>query len=392
MPYSVSSWFQVQLENTASEPIRKFSIGTSDYSDRVTRWPRIKRTINDLRSLKIAVPLDNTDGHFNGFYANVYTIPNTATLQMGFEHPTSGNELVTLYTGFLKNVKYQREICELEFADNLYDFEKRKIGDSDVPASFAAQIPSDIAWTLCTCYGGKSAVVSTNNPDIDYSSFLTWAAVMSGESLDCAAQYDGVKVIEALRSLAEISDSAIWVEGDGKINFKKYEEISSLDITFMNNHYQNLEIDVESQRLVNKAYVPFDFSIDSDYFQSTVFAINSASIYLYGIHEEIYKNETIWHTSSVNALGLGARKVNLYSDPPRRFGVNLDLYGMRQKLGETIRLVDSFYNITSTDGWRLVETDLNMDDGQLKMELDGAAVLAGFYLDFSLLDGDEYLL
>ena len=392
MPYSVSSWFQVQLENIASEPVRKFSIGTSDYSDRVIRWPRIKRTINDLRSLKIGVPLDNTDGHFNGFYTNVYTIPNTATLQIGFEHPTSGNELVTLYTGFLKNVSYKKESCELEFADNLADFENRKIGDSDVPASFSAQIPSDIAWTLCTCYGGKSDVVSTNNPDIDYSTFLTWAAVMSAESLACAAQYDGVKVIEALRGLAEVSDSAIWVEGDGKINFLKYEEGSSLDITFMNSQFQDLEIDVESQRLVNKAYVPFNFSVESDYFQSTVFAVDTASVNSFGIHEEIYKDETVWHTSSVDALVHGQRKVTLFHDPPRRFGVNLDLYGMRQKLSETIRLVDSFYDITSSDGWRLVETELDMDTGQLKMELDEAAVLVGFYLDQSYLDGTDLLL
>jgi len=392
MPYDVTSWFQVQLENIASEPVRKFSIGTSDYSDRVTRWPRIKRTINDLRSLKIAIPLDNTDGHFNGFYENVYTIPNTATLQMGFKHPTSGDELVTLYTGFLQNVRYKNEICEAELVDNLADFEKRKTGDSDVPASFAAQIPSDIAWTLCTCYGGKSSVASTNNPDIDYTSFLSWAAVMSADSLTCVAQYDGRKVIEALTNLAEITDSAIWVEGDGKINFLKHQEVNSLDITFMNSQFQNLEIDVESQRLVNKAYVSFDFSVDSDYFQYTVFSINSASTAIYGIHEEIYKDETIWHTSSVDALGLAARKVNLYSEPPRRFGINMDLYGMRQKLGETVRLVDSFYNITSSDGWRLVETDLDMDNGQLKMELGEAPVLAAFYLDVSLLDGDEYLL
>jgi len=392
MPYDVTSWFQVQLENVASEPVRQFTIGTSDYSDRVTRWPRIKRTVNDLRSLKVSVPLDNTDGHFNGFYSNVYTIPNTATLQLGFNHATSGDELVTLYTGYLKNVGYKQEICEVEFVDNLYDFEKRKVGASDAPVSLAAQIPSDIAWTLCTCYGGKSSLESTNNPDIDYTSFQAWAAVLSSDSVECAAHYDGVKVIEALKSLAEVTDSGIYVEGDGKINFFSYGEVSSLDKTFVNTAYQDLEIDVESQRLVNKAFCFFNYSVASDYFQSTVYAVHTDSISSYGQHEEVYKDDTIWHTTSVDATVHAEKRVTLYSEPPRRFGVNLDLYGMRQKIGETIRLVDSFYSITSADGWRLVETELNMDDGQLKMELDEAATLHGFYLDVDYLDGEHLLL
>jgi len=88
--YDTSSWFQVQLEDIASEPVRKFSIGTSDYSNRVQKWPRIKRTMNDVKSLKVTMPVENVDGHFNSFYEDVYTIPNTGTLQMGFETPEAG--------------------------------------------------------------------------------------------------------------------------------------------------------------------------------------------------------------------------------------------------------------------------------------------------------------
>ena len=57
-----------------------------------------------------------------------------------------------------------------------------------------------------------------------------------------------------------------------------------------------------------------------------------------------------------------------------------------------MRLVNSFYSITSADGWRLVETELNMDDGQLKLELDEAAVLNAFYLDVDYLDSAALLL
>lgn len=390
--YDVTSWFQVQLENPASEPVRRFSIGTSDYSDRVTKWPRIKRTMNDVKSLKVILPVENVDGHFNGFYDDVYTIPNTGTLQLGFTHATSGEELVTLYTGFLKNVRYKEELAELEFRDNLNDFQTRKVGDSDVTVVFSSQIPSDIGWDLCTCYGGLSNVASTSNPDIDYTTFLSWAKSFSGDSVLMEAAYNGMKVTEALTNLSNITDSAIWVEGDGKINFLRPEEPSSLDLTLTRDHFHDLEIDVESVRIINKAWVYWDWAVESNYFQSKVFAIDSVSVNSYGLHEKIIEDESIWYVNSVSSLVHAQRKIKSYRDPPKRFLVDTSLFGMRHQLAETVRLVDSFYNVTSDACWRLIENQLDMETGEVTFELDEALALNGFYLDVSLLDGDEVLL
>jgi len=390
--HDMTSWFQVKLEDSASEPIRKFTIGTSDYTDRVAKWPRIKRTMNDVKSLKVIMPVNNVDGHFNGFYEDVYTIPNTGTLQMGFTHPTSGNEFITLYIGFLKNVSYKEELCNLEFRDNLNDFQSRKVGDSDVSVVFSSQIPSDIAWDLCTSYGNLSNIASTNNADIDYDTFLAWAKSFSGDSVLTEAQYDGMKVTQALNNLAKMTDSAIWVEGDGKLNFLRPEEPSSLDITFTRDQFHDIEIDVESLRVINKAWVYWDYAVESDYFQSKVFAIDSASINSYDLREEIIKDESIWYVNSVSALVHAQRKTTVFRDPPKCFIIDTNLYGMRQQLGETIRLVDSFYNVNSSAGWRLIESELDMESGEVIFEMDEAAMLNGFYLDTSNLDGDEVLL
>ncbi|NIP51314.1 MAG: hypothetical protein GWN13_15375, partial [Phycisphaerae bacterium] len=63
-----------------------------------------------------------------------------------------------------------------------------------------------------------------------------------------------------------------------------------------------------------------------------------------------------------------------------------------RKIGETARFVDSFYNVTSASGWRIVEQQIDLQRCVIDIELDEATVLNAFYLDVSNLDGNEYLL
>ena len=65
MAYSVTSWFQQQMESTGVQPKRVLTLGGSDYSDYVITWPKIKRTTQDLRSVNLSIPLANEDGHLN---------------------------------------------------------------------------------------------------------------------------------------------------------------------------------------------------------------------------------------------------------------------------------------------------------------------------------------
>jgi hypothetical protein len=65
---------------------------------------------------------------------------------------------------------------------------------------------------------------------------------------------------------------------------------------------------------------------------------------------------------------------------------------MRQELGDTVRLVDSFYDITSSSGWRLSEKTIDMDTGEVSVQTDEAMTVGAFYLDVSLLDGEDLLL
>ena len=393
MAYSVSSWFIDQTVKKATEPDRQFLIGTSDYSDRVVRYPSIKRTTKEIQSVNLNVSLVNVDGELNTFYSDTYSLPNTCQLKFGYTYPDSDTEYIILYTGFIKEVRYLNKNCTIMMRDRLWQFSEKKVGASAATVTMSAQIPSDIAWTLCTCYGELSAVASTSNPDVDYQSFLDWAATFSADSITCEAFYKGMRVTEALRNLATMNASAIWVEGDGLVHFKKFDEADSNDITITRDELMDMRIKVQGLETINKQYVNFDYAVGSDYWQSQVFDVNTTSVNTFGLQEDILEDKSIWFVDSDSAMSLAQRKVNQLSDPPRGFDVDTILIGIHKQLGETVRLVDSFFDITSVTGWRITEYQKNMETGAINFIMDESAGAAtGFFLDRSRLDSQDKLL
>jgi len=395
MANDVSSWFVDQSFALRPPARRRFLLAGSDHTARVTRWPRFVRTANELKSVEATVRLANDDGALNNFWTTAITMVASAELAVGFTHPNSGTEWMPLYTGELKTVAYSATECEVRLRDRLWAFTERTVGDTDNPVEIptsGGQLVSDVAWTLCTCYGGLSAVASTSNPDIDYEAFGAWAAAFSSDTILIHTRYTGERVSEALQALAQMADSAVVVEGDGRLRFMRFEEASSLDTTLSDEHYAAMVIDVDTTRMVNRQKVSFNYAPKSDYWLDTVTSVRSLSVESFGVHEALARDESVWYVDSPAAINLATRRTLLLNDPPSRFQVETGLAAAHLQIGDTVRLHNSFYNITSAQGWRLVEFECDLDGGRLTRELDGAAVMNGFYLDVSFLDGDDVLL
>jgi len=391
----ISIWLQSQFEQKTYSPQRKVYIGGSDYSERVVTWPKISRTANDVKSVKIKVPLANDDGALNSFYEQTYTLQNTVSIILGDTHPTSGWESFKLFTGKISGVSYDKRQCIVEARDKFWDFTERKVGDTDsvinIPDS-GGIAPSEIAWILCTCYGGLDTLKSNYNEDIYWSDFAEWSAQFSADSILAHGRYDGQKISEALYDLAQYTDSAIVLAGDGRIHFSRFGEVNSNDYTWTQDKIIDLGIDVNKNRLVNRQWVYWDYSVDSDYYMGKVFAQNSTSVNTFDLHEYVIEKESVWYVDSVSALNIAQRKVALLSDPPKYFELETGLSGIWRKIGETARFVDSFFNVTSAAGWRIVQEEINLHDCSVVKELDEATVLNAFYLDISYLDGNDRLL
>ena len=108
MPFDTTSWFIEQTLLKSSEPVRKFTIGGSDYSDYVLKWPKFKKKWNDIRPLNFTINLSNDDQLFNFFIDDKTKLKQPVSLQMGYTHPTSGDELITLFAGVSDYVKYDK--------------------------------------------------------------------------------------------------------------------------------------------------------------------------------------------------------------------------------------------------------------------------------------------
>lgn len=391
--YGASTWFYQQLrDHRALSPVRRLYIGASDYTDRVTAWPRLTRTVNDIKNVPLKIKLANTDGALNIFYDQPWTLQDSIAICFGLTHPTSGEELITLYSGTVSKVTYDEKICEINTRNKFNLFGVRRVGESQTPITFSNKIPSDIGWTLCTCYGGLSPVASTSNPDIDYASFLAWAAVFSADSILCSARYEGETVSEAVNRLAEHTGSSIWAGGNGKVFFKRFADPSSIDVVFGRDENTSFKISLDAGEVLNRCFVGFDYDAASDYWAKHVVAVNTTSINSFGAHEDYFRDDTVWYVDSTSALTLADRVVMQYNDPPKRFKIGTGVNAILKDIGETVKLVEPFFNITSASGWVLSEQEIDLDAGAVVYRTDETLVLNPFILDVSSLDGDDLLL
>lgn len=391
MAYSVTQWFLDQLALSTSEPKKVLLVDDIDYSDIVLRWPQIKRKTQKLKSVDIAISLDNTNKALNGWQIDVFTVPKKCAIKFGFTHPTTGDELITLYTGYITDVKYKDTGCQLKAKDRLADFYGKIIGDTVTPVTFSSQNPADIAWDICTTYGDLDDTQSAANTDIDWDKFVTWKAIFTTDAITCAANYEGEKISKVLENLAKMTDSAIWIGGGGKVIFQRFLEADSEDFTITRAGLIDLEIDVDLLRMVNSQTVFYDYNTTTNTWDSTANHDNADSITTFGERADIVKDKTVWFTTLLSAENLAQRRVELLAKPPKMFTIDAPLTNITKEVGETLRIVDDFYDATDEQGFRIAEHAINLDRDRIKYIADTAVTGNPFILDFSKLDWDDRL-
>lgn len=393
MTYSVTSWFLSQLAAKGSEPKRVFTIGNSDYSDYVVTWPTIRKTWDDVRPKSASVKCANDDGAFLFLQQNKALMASQCFLKLGFTHPSSGDELISLYGGYIDQYRYVDGTCVITLLDKFKVLGERLVGDKDAPITFTdSTLPSDIAWAAVTSYGGLSALASSSNPDINYPAFLAWAAVFSADQVYMNGRCDGVKASEVLQKLARLTDSAIYVE-ENKLNFHRFSALDSNQSTFTTaNLTSPVEVSVDGADIVNRQYVYGAYDVDSDYYGVQVVSEITASVNTYGAREQIEKDDKLWYVNSIAALNLAARITTVAGEPYEKITVKTPLLGALRQIGETIVVDEPFYEGGVSGGYRVMGTSVNMDKGTFDAEVMRAIVgQQGFTLDVSTLDGPDLL-
>ena len=101
MTLDISSYFYEVLRD-GGEINNQFTLGTSDYSDYVVKWPKIKRG-SELKSQTLSITLANGSGDLNPLYEDTYNSIVEAELSIGI--PGSGFTSVASYdTGEARSI------------------------------------------------------------------------------------------------------------------------------------------------------------------------------------------------------------------------------------------------------------------------------------------------
>lgn len=391
MSYSVTSWFVDQAKSKMSSPIRKFTIGNSDYSDRVLSWPSFGVEWNNIKPVRLTMNMANEDGAMNFLRTNKVNMQNSCSLDIGFTHATSGDETINVFKGKIDSIQFTDGTIRTMLADKFKIFEERLIGTSNSVEDYTSSnyLVSDLAWWICTSYGGLSGVQSTNNPDINFESFDTWAGVMSGDVVLVQGRFAGVKVLEALRKVARITKTAIYQEED-KIHFQRFSLTHSYNTNLTNNEILGLSLTIDSKKLINKKYVMFDYDTTSRYHKQTVIDADSASINSYGLNEHTEKDASMWYVNSQSAINFAQREILIEKVPYDQVVVNAPLVAMLRTVGESISVTDPLLGV-GAESFRIMKRQLNMEQGTVNLNADASQLFGGFTLDTSSLNGDDVL-
>lgn len=391
MSYNVTSWFAQQAASENPPVKRVFTIANSDYSDYVLSWPTINARWDELKPNNITISLANEDKTFNFFKTAKSNVQATCNVNFGFTHPTSGDELLNFFSGTVSEVDFKNASISLRLTDKIQKLSDRIVGTSNSAAIFSGStlLASDIAWILCTSYGGMSSIASTSNPDIDYDAWLAWAAVFSADAVYMGARFEGAKVTEALRKVMENTQSAGFM-ANNKLTFARWSTVNTRIVNLTADHISDLSVKVRADSLINKQWVEAAFNVSSKTWGFSVFAVNTPSVNSYGIRETILKDESIWYTTSANALNMAQRSLFTNAMPYEQVELNTTLVAVYQQVGETISAVDMSLDLT--EGWRIMGLSLNLDTGTMKLDIDGSQINTPFILDYSLLDGTDILI
>lgn len=306
------------------------------------------------------------------------------------ETTVTTTEQSVLYSGTISRLAYDRSRLTVAVVDKFKQLADRKIGTPDAPADFTGQdyLVSDLAWYVCTSYGGLSALTTSANPDINYPSFAAWAEVFSGDSTRVRGMFDGQSCLEALRKIARVTHSSIFVEA-GRLKFNRIGLANPVVDSYGDGQIADLSLSFETEDLINRQLVAGGYSTDSG-FAWTVTQANTTSVNSFGPREDLINDQNVWYVTSATAINHAQRSLILTANPDDRLDMQTGMRGFIRSVADTLTVVDSFHGIAGNYIAHGVSFDL--DTGMSRFDLRAIVVKNPFRLDVSSLDTTEEVL
>jgi len=256
------SWLSAHSIKVILNLLRKFVYDATHETSKIQALGSISRMASKIVSGGTQVTLVNTAQYWNKFLSDKTNIRQTATLQLGVgventiaragvaRAGITVANLTTLKTGSVvssgifvpgagqwfdvltgwgDDPLFQGSYTTLAIRDKFAGLFEKTIGSQAAPVDFysIAHNPADLAWHILVDYGGLDSTVSTANTDIDYTTWLSWWTDCDTVSLSLEARFNGQTVKQALQLVRDLSNSGIFVAGDGKLNFFRFKQAAA---------------------------------------------------------------------------------------------------------------------------------------------------------------------
>jgi len=391
---AISAYIKSQLEAQESEPKVYFIFNGTDYSHYVASVSPISRDADYIVAGNISITLSNTDGTFNTIKANKSSwITKEGSVRIGFgmglwdnrlwDNLTWGDGAYYLFRGRLEDVSYSGVNVTLVFRDKAgYTFEKI-LGTSGSPLDFYTSVwnPADMVWSILTTYGGLSSTADASNPDIDYTKWAEWKTTCASIGYNLKAEFKGSSIKGALKKIAFLTNSTIYVDGEGKVVCSMWlEEISGTPETFNSNKITEIpSIDFKRSDVINKYLVSYGYTPSTKVWDGSVTVQDTASQTNYGVYDTDEAGY-VWHHDSGSATNFAERKLAKTKDPYEEFSFSGTLETLKLELGICLISTLSFL------GWSSQYLKIKKISFQ---PMDGKGMIYGFltiYFRWSELD------
>jgi hypothetical protein len=373
--FGYTATFLGKIRNRTNLPNLRLVYDGANYDDEVISVSQVVRSLN-LSAGTVTVVVDNSAGTFNGRITDDTWDQQRAYVQMYFDGLA---EYMNLFAGIVTRVTYQGATATIYIRDHMAQMLNREVGDWENEEDYysAAYNPADLVWAILTDsnYGNLDNTAGVGNTDIDYTQWGSWKTDMTNTSYSIQGRFTGQTIRDILMRVCFLTDSYIWVNGDGLFEFAMHDGASlptgSENYTDANivpedeSNIPFLDTDIDNPRNQISSWYGYDPDTEKSTGASGVDAGSQAQ---YGKFRAIDKSTWLWHADSASSSAFRTAYLQRHADPYRQIEFESFMASWLEDIGHTVSVTNGLLSITSQT-MTIIEMILYPMDGRTHMKL-----------------------
>ena len=381
--HDASSYFlSKNLSTNPSSIVRKFTFQNSNLTDRIIKFPTIRREYKNVTAQPFTIELENASQLMNELIEDKTKFRQDGEVMYGYQATANSVDALCLGGGSLITARYNNSKVSLTFKNRMDILSEKKISLDTTSKTGVTYVgseynPADLTWDILTSnsFGAQfSSIKSYTNGQIHYDSWKRWYDTLDSENITVNGFFEADDTYQkALQSIAEVTDSAIYVEADNKIYFvRNLVGVQSFAGSILDSDIISMSTNGDANDMCNEYIVPTSFTVADNGVSSDPHArlahINTASVNSFGkVSKEVTTNK-IWYTNSANANNLAQRVVARRREPEIAVQVKTPIKYLQQQLGDLMYITASEVGLIS-EPYTMVGQTIDVENNTMDLKL-----------------------